>query len=510
MWEKYDKYRRLFYKLCKVAKYMYYRKQFEEYKNDGKRLWEITNNITGRKATKTPVTSMPNCANEKDVATKFNNYYANVAQNLAKTIPTPDKHYTHYLPKEDPKVKMKFRPVFPSEIAKIIDNMRPKTSYGWDTISNKVIKAIRDEIKAPMSHLVNISITKNVFPDSWKLARVIPIFKGGQKDDCGNYRPISLISCLSKIIETVIVKQVEQHLETNSLLYSNQFGFRKFRRTESMLLKYQQAIFYAKQTKQHCISVQIDCRKAFDTVNHEILLTKIDKLGIPRKWFEAYLSARKMYVNIGDENSAEAEINIGVPQGSVLGSCLFSIFINNMPYCTDMTTLLFADDSTFIYTSPDLEQLFEKVNIELEKIQQWCYSNQLCLHPKKTNYFFFSHKKTYVTPDLILNSTKIQRVGEKFDQKTHKILGVIFDEKMNFKEHIQHIKKKIRAALSILCRSKVILPFKIKLLIYNSLIMSHYNYCSSVWSGSPDFGKLKVLQRRAMRLICNKNYSDLL
>ena len=507
-WEKFTRYRKIYYKLCKVAKFMFYQKQFQINKNDGKKLWQLTNTITGRKSCKSSVITMPDCSTDHEVANKFQNYYANIATDLAKTIPEPDNHYKHYLPKEEPDTKLKFKPVFPSQVAKIIDNMRPKTSYGWDHISNLVLKEIKNEIKLPLSHLINISIANNVFPDSWKISRVIPIHKGGQKDDCGNYRPISLVPCLSKVIETAIVQQVTHHLETNQLYFANQFGFRKYHRTESMLLKYQQAIFQAKQAKQHCISVQIDCRKAFDTIKHDILLTKIEKLGLPQKWFESYLSNRKMFVNIGNENSAETEINIGVPQGSVLGSCLFSIYINEMPLCTDMATLLFADDSTFIYTSYDIKELFEKVNKELEKIQQWCYSNQLCLHPKKTNYFFFSCSKINSTPELLLNNQRIQRVGENFDQKTHKILGVHFDEKMQFKTHIQHIQNKIRAALAILARSKVILPYKIKLLIYNALIMSHINYCSSIWSGSPDIDKIEKLQKKAIRIICQKKYAD--
>ena len=486
---------------------MYYQKEFKINKNDGKRLWEMTNTITGRKTSKTAVNSLPGCTTEQEVASKFNNYYTNIAKDLAETIPQADNHYTHYLPKGEPKFKKKFRPVFPIDVEKIIDNMRPKSSYGWDKISNKVLKEIKNEVKLPLSHLINVSILNNFFPDSWKLSKVIPIHKGGQKDDCGNYRPVSLVPCLSKVIETAIVLQVTQHLETNQLFYANQFGFRRFHRTESMLLKFQQAIFQAKKLRKHCISVQIDCRKAFDKIRHDILLTKIEKLGLPREWFESYLSSRKMFVNIGNENSPESEINIGVPQGSVLGSCLFSIYINDMPLCTEMATLLFADDSTFIYTSYDMNTLFDKVNNELSKIQQWCYSNQLCIHPKKTNYFLFSPTKTQ-TPDLWLGDQKIQRVGEKFEQKSHKILGIWVDEKMSFNTHIKAIQNKMRSAIAILARSKVILPYKIKLLIYNALIMSHLNYCTSIWSGSPNVGKLEIMQKKALRLICQKNYAS--
>ena len=502
IWERYVKYRNLYYKLCKIAKYQFYRSEFHNNAKDSKKIWALTNNLLGREKSKPSIHTFPNCKTDTEIATVFSDYFSNVASNLAKTIPKSKKPFTAYLPKETT-TKFNFRPMFPSEIAKIIDKMRPKTSFGRDMFSNKILKAIKDEIKLPLCHLINLSIKYSYIPASWKVSKILPLHKGGHKTECSNFRPISLLSTFSKVLERCIADQVIDHMEKNGLFYSHQYGFRRQRTCSHLLQKYQDIVFESRQTKKHCLSVAIDCSKAFDTINHDILLTKIQAYGINTQWFAHYLSGRHNYVSIGNQNSAETEQKIGVPQGSVLASLLFSIYINDLPLCNEAQCLLFADDSTFLCTSDNIKSLYKKTNLELSKIEDWLNSNQLSVNAKKSKYLLHSHHRKKGLPDLWLGGQKIDRVGEKCKDKSHKILGIWIDENLSYHHHLSSIYKKVQIVLAIIMRSKVILPMRIKMLIYNALIMSRLSYCCTIFGGTTGISieKINIIQRKALRII---------
>ena len=507
IWNRYVRYRRLYYKLCKIAKYKFYKSEFQKNSNDSKKVWSLANTLIGREKSKPSIQTFPNCKNDSEIAEVFSDYFSNIASNLASTIPKSKKPFNSYLPKESSK-KLNFRPMFPSEIAKILDKMRPKTSYGQDMFSNKILKAIKDEIKKPLCHLINISIKHSYIPASWKVSKILPLHKGGHKTECSNFRPISLLSTFSKVLERCIADQVIDHMERQGLFYSQQYGFRKNRTCSHLLQKYQDIVFESRNKKHHCISVAIDCSKAFDTINHRILLAKLESYGIDSSWFKHYLSGRRNYVNVGNQNSVETEQDIGVPQGSVLGSLLFSVYINDFPLCNNATLLLFADDSTIILTSDNIQTLYRKANCELKKIEDWLCANQLSVNVKKTKYLLHSHHNKKV-PELFLGGQPIDRVGEKCKDKSHKILGVLIDEGLNYKYHIDSIYKKIQTVLAIIMRSKFILPLKIKMLLYNALIMSRLSYCCTIFGGTNEtcIERLNKIQRKALRIVSMSNYN---
>ena len=507
-WYRYKFYRNLYYSLCRKAKLKYYNDQFQSNKNDPRALWKLANNITGRDSKSSGITTFPGCHGERDIAEVFNAHYSAVAPNMARTIPAAKKNHLDYLPSSmKPNSQLLFQPVFPSDVSKTIDQMKNKKSYSHDLFSNKILKVIRDEIKVPLCHLINVSFAHNFVPDSWKKAKVVPIHKGGSKNEAINFRPISLLSTFSKVLESTAAKQINYFLENNKILYNKQFGCRKGYKCQDLLMKFQNSIFEGKNSNLHAVSVFIDISKAFDTVKHHILLDKIEFYGLPRKWFKAYLSNRTQYVHIGSSDSTTSDIEYGVPQGSCLGALLFSLYLNCLPQNTSLDCLMFVDDCTLVAVGKEIDELFKIVNQELEVIQDYFLANSLKLHPTKTRLMFFSHCSQ--CPDLWLGGQKIKRVGGDSDEQKYKLLGVYLDEQMSYKFHIDWVYQKVSSSLSLLLRSKKSISYKMKLLIYNALIMSHYNYCSVIWGApSTNYTKLEIVQKKAIRAVCSAKYNQ--
>ncbi len=225
------------------------------------------------------------------------------------------------------------------------------------------------------------------FPTKLKQCRVIPIFKNGCSAECDNYRPISLLSSISKILEKIVADKLISHLLSNNLLYAHQYGFLPKRSTEQNLLQIVNYIAEAINDNMYCIGVFLDLRKAFDVCSHEILLKKLKKMGIngiAHDWFTSYLQGRSQCVDIDGHFSDFLDLDISVLQGSTLGPILFLCYINDFWKCTDMFSVLFADDTTGLAKGANLQNVISFVNLELQKIANWFHSNKMQLNASKT------------------------------------------------------------------------------------------------------------------------------
>ena len=250
-----------------------------------------------------------------------------------------------------------------------------------------MLKEILPIIVDPLCHIFNLSLQTGYIPDRFKVAKVIPVFKSGDKQIFSNYRPISLLSSLSKLLEKVVARQVEGFLRVNNILYSHQYGFRKKHGTSHPVLHFLHNIYEAlnKEIPEYTLGVFLDLKKAFDTVDHKILLKKLDYYGfrgVSNHWFNNYLTGRKQYVSIDGINSELREINFGVPQGSVLGPLLFLLYINDLAQATNCATFLLADDTTLQSSSQNTSDLIISASRELEKVSLWIQSNKLTLNIK--------------------------------------------------------------------------------------------------------------------------------
>jgi len=382
------------------------------------------------------------------------------------------------------------KPISHEEILSAINLLEPKKSTDFNNISMFLLKKCSLQIYIPLSHIFNLSFRLGKVPLKMKIARVIPIHKGGDNSDPDNYRPISLLSNFSKIIEKIMAIRLIDHLESNNIISDFQFGFRKGHSTVHPMVVLDNFVSEALNKKNHAAAIFCDLRKAFDTVNHGLLLKKLRRYGVSGlalSWFRSYLAGRQQFVHFNDFDSTLIEITLGVPQGSILGPLLFLVYINDLPNVSFLLTLLFADDTTVLASHPDAGELCRILNTEFKKITDYFRANLLSLHPAKTKFIFFSNSRNLdhdniklfidnnnddqiFSPDLRYS---ISKISSDHDDQPIRFLGLYIDPYLNYGTHVQLIIKKISSALFVMRKAKKFLNKNSLKLLYYSLIHSH-------------------------------------
>ena len=402
-----------------------------------------------------------------------------------------------------------FRPTNNFEVNKIIMSLKNKPS-NIKTYSVKILKYISSIISPILARLINISISTGHFPASFKIARVVPIFKSGDKNNVNNYRPISILPIFSKIFEKIVCNQLYNYFELFKLFNPSQFGFRKKVSTSNAITNTLQYIYDHLDQGDSVVSIFLDFSKAFDCVNHKILLEKMSMYGVrgvASRWFQSYLSGRRQYVSLNNATSELCSIDRGVPQGSILGPLLFLIFINDFPKCSDFFNFtLFADDSTltckFQNTSP--EQITSLIENNLSLINTWTNKNRIKINNEKSNIIAFSYRKNIQLGRIKLGTSFINQIN------CTKFLGLYIDSNLSFKNHIDYILSKISKSVGILYRLSLYLPPDILKILYNSLILPYLSYGIESWHGAPRYmsGRVQIMQKKAIRAIYGLSYNS--
>ena len=402
----------------------------------------------------------------------------------------------------------------PDILISALNKLKNKDSYGQDNISTNLLKFSIDSLTIPLCHLFNISFKTGIVPDSLKTAKCVPVYKSGNNQDFSNYRPISLLSVFSKLQEKIVSIQMMRYLNKYSLLYQHQYGFRSKHNTIHPLLHFLNKIHDSlnKDCPEYTLGIFIDLKKAFDTCDKNILLSKLNHYGfrgIVNCWFHSYLSNRQQYTSINGTSSSLKELTCGVPQGSILGPILFLILINDLGNSSKLLfVLLFADDTTLQMSSSNLYELYNTANRELRIVSEWFKANKLTLNISKTKYILFRKPNMHIDHKnlhLSIEDSSIERIGSGCNENSFKFVGVKIDEFLKWSDHLNSVKGKLASATFALAKIKNILPEHIKLTVYNSLFKPHLEYCNIAWGKSNDriISQLQTLQKKALRYIAN-------
>ena len=315
-------------------------------------------------------------------------------------------------------------PISPEDVKALISTLKVHKAIRPDSIPT-IIKKL---LLKPLTNLINLSFLTGLFPKILKQAKIIPMFKKGDQQDYNNYRPILLLSNISQIIEKLVHRQLYGFLEFNKFLYTNQFGFCNLHSTNYVLITITEKIRKAIDNGEITCGVFLDLQKAFDTVDHEILLSKPEHYGIcgvPVKWFKTFLTQQHHYVSIKNPISETLTNDHGVPQGSGLGPLLFLIYINDLHQVTKHTEIHhFVDDTNLLYSSKSHKDINQKINFELKNIAHWPRANKISLNTKKTEIALFRAQKT-----IIRKNKNVLISGQKINiMKETKYFGMVMNE----------------------------------------------------------------------------------
>ena len=499
----YSTYRNILKMVLKSAKQQYYAKEFRKNHGNSKKTWSTVSELMGNKSEKSgaPKEIRDNdklATDSKDIARVLNKYFSEVGLQLKANIPNVDCDPLELI--EEVEHEMCLNATTENEIEEIVKGLND-VGAGYDKINSKIFKSTFHCILDVLLHFFNLCLSSAIFPSTLKVAVIKPVHKAGDSKEPNNYRPISMLPYISKILEKLICNRLDVHLSDHSILSNQQFGFRKEHSTYMPILVLQNIITESFENGDQALGLYLDLRKAFDTVNIELLLQKLEKYGIRNKSLDiitSYLHGRKQCVRINDDISDYEDIVMGVPQGSILGPVLFSLYINDAPNISPkMTCLLYADDTAIIFRQKTKEELQDVIHEVMPKLSLWFSANYLSLNVSKT---FIQHYSTSPPPQsikVVINNAVIKEKDEV------KYLGVLIDKSLKFTSHIKGVVNTISRNIGIISRIRYCIDNKTTYLLYNSMILPYINYCCLIWgiNYESQLQRLIILQKRAVRLI---------
>ena len=522
----YSDFRKILKHTIKQAKKLHMYKKFQTVQGDCKKTWRLINEIRGKQNKSIKSYFVINgdiVEDRRKIANEFNNYFISIAANLNDqtnegVMIDPLPKFSEYLDKSVCS-SMFLDNCTVDEISEIINDLSVNKS---SDIPVRVLKSCSHVISQHLTIFFNFFIDNSIFPDILKVGQVTPIFKKGDSQLLENYRPVSLLPIFGKLLEKILYKRLSSYLTAKNILHKSQFGFRKHHSTAHAINHSINIISNGIEKKQHVLGIFIDLSKAFDTINHKFLLTKLSNYGIRGKCLQlidSYLTSRKQTTNFNSEKSDIGTIIYGVPQGSVLGPLLFLIYINDIINSSKIGQfVLFADDTNIFIAADSEAEAYSMANITLCNVQQYMISNQLHINLSKCMYIHFRPKvnnkerltcarakthKYHTQFSLKIGGTKLKKVDKA------KFLGVIIDENLTWDDHIKYLETKLLTCIATIKRIRKFIPKTYHTQLYHSLFLPHLTYGISSWGGAcpSKLAKIFNLQKRCVRILFGNTVS---
>ena len=515
-WCKFKKLRNTVNNEIKRAKECYYMHAFSDSRGDSRNTWRIVNELMSRKSHSSVINEIKlprgnSIYDSHELSDAFNDHFSSIGPRLANDINVnvdSTSHLDYLSTTSDCTFQLKTTSI--SKVTSLLSKLCKSKSTGLDKISASLLRECADLIAAPLCTIFNQSIVSGIFPDEWKFSKVIPLFKQGERSDLNNYRPISVIPVVAKVFERIIYDQLYDYFTVHKLISSHQSGFRPLHSTVTALLEATDSWAYNIDQGNVNAVVFLDLKKAFDTVDHEILLSKLNKYGVQGtsyEWFKSYLDCRKQRCFVNGSLSGDHFLTCGIPQGTILGPLLFLIYINDLPNCLlNSVPRMYADDTHLTFASNNILNINTVLNEDLARVEKWLIANKLTLNASKTEVMLIGSRQrlsTFHNPlSLIVDGAPISQVSST------KSLGVHIDQNLSWNVHVEKLCKKIASGVGALKRARSFVPYETLRSVYMSLVQPHFDYCDSVWGNCTKAlaNKLQKLQNRAARILTHSNY----
>ena len=502
--------RRKLKNIIRSTKSKYYYNKINAHKNDMKKTWAVINELRGKqKSSIKPSFIIDNqrIYDRRIIAHEFNKYFNSIATNMNKDFYESDgipisnvPSFSEYLTR--PTINSIYmHDCTIDEIQKIISELENGKS---SDIPIGVIKKSSAVISIVLVEIFNNAMKNGEFPEELKIGRISPIYKKDNEELLENYRPISTIPIFAKIFEKIIYSRFYSFFTSQNILNEDQFGFREKHSTSHALNVSVDYIDRAIKNGNHVLGIFIDLSKAFDTIDHNILLAKLHHYGIrgnANKLMVSYLTKRQQYTKVLGEESDKLTVIYGVPQGSVLGPLLFLLYINDIVYSSTLARfILFADDTNIFVLDKCPTEVYKKANIILQSVENYMKGNKLHINVKKCSYMHFKPKGKFTESEnacIKLSGVVITQV------KQVKFLGVIIDDQLTWKPHIDYLASKLKSCIGVLNRIKDYIPTSQHKILYHTLFESHLSYGITVWGGASQkqIDSLFILQKRCIRIM---------